>query len=314
MRKRIGWVLGVLAVLLVAGPALAQYEPGTNHSDGATRTVIGGSLDVESGGDLDIESGGALKIAGTAVTASAAELNFVDASVADGTYDFTRPDAGTVTITVSDDDAAAQFALGSTTITDIQLLTDGVTGDLLGSETFKVTATTTATATFVGADAASPADTLLDTTGAGTITVGSVDVTSIPVITDGGTVTIDGYVQADAGPFVTLASGALTINTIHLATAAADYDIPATACDASADIGTWITVIVRDISEVISITVDDTSNIMHVTGVALGADDELDSEGAATGDGDHVTLVCMAVDNWYATATAGVWADGGGAD
>ena len=42
---------------------------------GAARSVIGGSLDVVSGGELDIESGGALKIAGTAITASAAELN-----------------------------------------------------------------------------------------------------------------------------------------------------------------------------------------------------------------------------------------------
>lgn len=42
---------------------------------GGARTVIGGSLDVVSGGDLDIESGGTFKVAGTAVTASAAELN-----------------------------------------------------------------------------------------------------------------------------------------------------------------------------------------------------------------------------------------------
>lgn len=50
-----------------------------NYSEpGAERLVVGGSLDVVSGGDLDIESGGALKIAGTAVTSSAAELNIVD--------------------------------------------------------------------------------------------------------------------------------------------------------------------------------------------------------------------------------------------
>lgn len=46
---------------------------------GARRVVAsGGSLDVESGGELDIESGGSLKIAGTAVTSSAAELNIMD--------------------------------------------------------------------------------------------------------------------------------------------------------------------------------------------------------------------------------------------
>lgn len=42
---------------------------------GGSRWVIGGSLDVASGGEIDVESGGSLKIAGTAVTASAAELN-----------------------------------------------------------------------------------------------------------------------------------------------------------------------------------------------------------------------------------------------
>jgi len=56
----------------------------------------------------------------------------------------------------------------------------------------------TNTATFVGADAASPANTLLDTTGAGAIDVGSADVTSVDVITDGGTVTIDGTITSTA--------------------------------------------------------------------------------------------------------------------
>lgn len=47
-----------------------------NYSEqGGARDVIGGSLDVASGGEIDIEAGGALKIAGTAITASAAELN-----------------------------------------------------------------------------------------------------------------------------------------------------------------------------------------------------------------------------------------------
>lgn len=42
---------------------------------GGSRSVIGGSLDVVSGGELDIESGGALKIGGTAIAATAAEIN-----------------------------------------------------------------------------------------------------------------------------------------------------------------------------------------------------------------------------------------------
>jgi len=35
----------------------------------------GASLDVESGGEIDIESGGSLKLAGTAITATATEIN-----------------------------------------------------------------------------------------------------------------------------------------------------------------------------------------------------------------------------------------------
>lgn len=49
---------------------------------GGSRTVVGGSLDVVSGGDLDLESGGTLKIAGTAVTPDAAELNVLDGATA----------------------------------------------------------------------------------------------------------------------------------------------------------------------------------------------------------------------------------------
>lgn len=44
---------------------------------GGARDVIGGSLDVVSGGEIDFESGGACKIAGVALTATAAELNAV---------------------------------------------------------------------------------------------------------------------------------------------------------------------------------------------------------------------------------------------
>lgn len=38
----------------------------------------GGKLTIESGGEVDIESGGVLKIAGTALTPSAAEMNVLD--------------------------------------------------------------------------------------------------------------------------------------------------------------------------------------------------------------------------------------------
>jgi len=47
---------------------------------GGDRQVVasGGSLDIESGGEIDVESGGSLKLAGTAITSTAAELNILD--------------------------------------------------------------------------------------------------------------------------------------------------------------------------------------------------------------------------------------------
>jgi hypothetical protein len=56
---------------------MSSYNTLVYMEQGGSRQVVasGGSLDVESGGELDVESGGALKIAGTQVTATAAELN-----------------------------------------------------------------------------------------------------------------------------------------------------------------------------------------------------------------------------------------------
>ena len=65
--------------LSIAGQNVVNYM-----EQGGARWVIGGSLDVASGGDLDIESGGALKIAGTAITATAAQFNYL-AGVTAGT-------------------------------------------------------------------------------------------------------------------------------------------------------------------------------------------------------------------------------------
>jgi hypothetical protein len=115
--------------------------------------------------------------------------------------------------------------------------------------------------------------------------------------------------------FVTLASGTLTMNKVHLATAAADYDIPATACDASGDIGTWFTIIVQDKNEAISIQPLDTSNQLFIPGADIDAGHEADSEADANnGAGDHLTLVCVVADKWFATSMGGVWVDGGTAD
>jgi hypothetical protein len=86
----------------------------------------GGSVAVESGGEVDIESGGALKIAGTQVTASAAELNELDndAAVADG-HGRVRVARATYDISGGDDGTVGSHGLG-VTIPDNAIIIDGV--------------------------------------------------------------------------------------------------------------------------------------------------------------------------------------------
>lgn len=59
---------------------MASYQPTIYKEQGGARQVVGsgGSLDIESGGEIDIESGGSLRLAGTAITSTAAELNLID--------------------------------------------------------------------------------------------------------------------------------------------------------------------------------------------------------------------------------------------
>lgn len=101
--------------------------------------------------------------------------------------------------------------------------------------------------------------------------------------------------------------GDLAANTITLATAAADYDLP--DCEA-ANVGDWHLVIVQDAAETVSITVanDAANDTIVYKGLALGAGDELDSPGAAQ---DSVRLICMADDTYYAIDNSGAWTDGG---
>lgn len=54
---------------------MSGYNALNYNEQGGARGVVGGSLDVVSGGEIDIESGASLKIAGTAITATAAEIN-----------------------------------------------------------------------------------------------------------------------------------------------------------------------------------------------------------------------------------------------
>lgn len=104
MKKSLIAFLAVLLIATLSYGADTTYTTGFYIEQGASRAVIasGGSLDVESGGEIDIESGGSLKIAGTAITATAAELNetILNIDIADGSADadyyVVSPHAGTI--------------------------------------------------------------------------------------------------------------------------------------------------------------------------------------------------------------------------
>ena len=109
--------------------------------------------------------------------------------ITDDTVIFDSNDsAGVYTCTDADANANCSFAgggtgtatLGGATNTSASIVTDGASFgiDVTGNAA-TLTATTTATAVFTGADAAGAADTTYDTTGAGAIVVGSADVTGI---------------------------------------------------------------------------------------------------------------------------------------
>jgi hypothetical protein len=55
----------------------ASYLPQVYREQGGNRMVVksSGQLDIESGGEIDVESGGSLKLAGTAISATATEIN-----------------------------------------------------------------------------------------------------------------------------------------------------------------------------------------------------------------------------------------------
>lgn len=201
--------------------------------------------------------------------------------------------------------------IGDSATASFTLTTDGADLDLDGTgNALTVTATTTATAVFTGADAAGASNTTYDTTGAGAVQVGSADVTGVTVVTDGGTATIDGYVQGDVPFLVITTAASLTANTVHIATTDdATHVMP--ACVA-ANLGEWVTVIVGDPSENVSLSLVDASNRFVVSGVdTSAAAHELDSPtAAATSGGASVTLTCLVAEFWHSTAITGVWLDG----
>lgn len=95
MKKTLFIILSIIFLFAsVSWAADATYSAGVYHKAGGDEEVVasggqitvesGGELEVESGGILDVESGGYFKLAGTAVTATATEINKV-AGVTAGT-------------------------------------------------------------------------------------------------------------------------------------------------------------------------------------------------------------------------------------
>ncbi len=199
----------------------------------------------------------------------------------------------------------------------IQLLTDGASLDLdVVANEFTFRAATTGTAVLMGADAAGAANTTLDTSGAGAIVIGSADVTTVTVTTDAGSVVLDGSVTGQVA-VLSQTAGAITMNTVTLATAAGDYTIADDVCAVTADIGNWFTLVLEDDSVVVVINPLDAVDTLFIPGVDIAAGDEADSISTAAYEGAHITMVCMAINEWYATSTTTeadgttFWADGG---
>lgn len=263
-------------------------------------------------------------------------------NLADDVFDFTRNDAGIVTFTCSDDNAvagctydaggASPIVIGSADVTNVTLDSDvGLTfaendeaisnpndGEIL------FTREEAGIVTLNFADDSSPVTGVtIDATGAAPFVFGSADVTQHTFLSDsfGGSVVIDGSVLAQV-PAVANSGGALALNTITLATAAADYDLPATSCAGASDVGNWVTIVIEDDTTLVSITSDDVNNVFNVPGLDIAAGRELDNVTTAAHEGQNITLTCMAQDQWYMTAgslnLAGAatiaWADGGAAD
>ncbi len=195
--------------------------------------------------------------------------------------------------------------------TGLKTITDG--GVMLGSGTGAVTpmAVLGSGEIIIGDGTTDPAPQTLsgDVTMAasGAVTIAATAVEGSMIAAD---IVVGGYIQNDVGPFITLASGTLTANTIHMATAAATYTVPSCV---SANIGTWVTVIVQDASELVTLDLADASNIFVVGDVDIDtAAHKLTSPTAdAASNGSSVTLVCITAEFWHSTAVVGTWLDGG---
>ncbi|MGE5358214.1 MAG: hypothetical protein ACM3NQ_04295 [Bacteroidales bacterium] len=116
------------------------YQPKVYREQGAARFVVAssGSLDVESGGEIDIESGGSLKIAGSSITATAAELNLSDNQVASVTWSITSTSGMAKQIVATLKDAAGTAMVGNQFVR-LVLLGDSAGGSFAGSSVATLT-------------------------------------------------------------------------------------------------------------------------------------------------------------------------------
>ena len=139
------------------------------REQGGGRMVVasGASLDVESGGEADIESGGSLKLAGAAITATAAELNALDF---DDIEARTATSDGLTTGIVSDGKLLSVVAVTSAGANNILTLPTPTPGSIViayvGANGYELRSDTPASVgigggTGAGAESAIPADSIM---------------------------------------------------------------------------------------------------------------------------------------------------------
>lgn len=321
-----------------ANTALALAANGSNCSAGSYPLGVNASGAVESCTDATTEIDSA--IATHAANANAHLSTEVLQDLVGAMFSGNTETGVTVTYQDADGTIDVEVSGGSFDATTIDAVTWSDGANASNAWTFNVSGTdpvvtwgngtvdfsTPITASSFTADASDTAEVrMTSATGADEIAIGLTDngtSTSMDFTVDDGTGDDQQYLLLDGANAKILASkpiqapafgatstgGALAVNSITLATAAGDYDLP-DSCDSATF--NYVTLMVRDVSETASLTVTDTGDAIVYKGLTLDANDELDSPGAAM---DSVTVVCMEADKWYVTANSGDWTDGGAAD
>lgn len=220
--------VGLAATLVWAQPAIMLVDgdhgaftctDGTCTLDAATTAVTGttaGTFTIDSDGSpgtaiLDTAGAGTIALGSADVTNitldSDVGLTFAENSdsinnLTDGAFDFTRDDAGAVSLLCSDDDAtcamiydaggAAAITIGSADVTNVTVNSDvGLTFannsdsvNNLADATFDFTRDDTGIVTITCSDDDATAGCTYDAGGASPIVIGSADVTTVTITTD----------------------------------------------------------------------------------------------------------------------------------